>query len=362
MSEEDQSGAKEFEPTERKLDEQRRKGEVPRSSDINTSAAYLGLLLAAITLGPTTLERLGSITMAFLFHSETLSAQIVSHAPPVVGGMIGAVVLALMPLLAIPFLMVWAALFAQRVVIFAPEKLTFKASRINPISNAKNKFGRNGLFEFAKSTVKLLVISTVLWLFLMHHLPMVLLTMQLSPGLAARELMQLLVKFLALVFVVNMVIGAIDFFWQRAEHLRKNRMSHKEMRDEMKRAEGDPHAKGERRRRGREIANNQMLADVPEASVVIVNPTHYAVALKWSPSDSGAPVCVAKGVDLMAARIREVAGAANVPIHSDPITARALHASVDIGHAIRHEHFAPAAAAIRFAEAMRKKAEKGQWS
>lgn len=361
MSEDDQSGEKEFAPTERKLDEQRRKGEVPRSTDINTAAAYLGLLLAALALGQMTLTRLGDTGMILLQQSDSLSALMTSHARPLAGGLIGSVALALLPIVAAPFLLVWAALFAQRAVIFAPEKLKPKASRLNPVSNAKNKFGRNGLFEFAKSAVKLCVISTVLWLFLMHNLPLILQTMQLSPALAARELMGLGITFLALVFTVNLVIGAIDFFWQRAEHLRKNRMSHKDMRDEMKQSEGDPHAKGERRRRGREIATNQMLADVPQAAVVIVNPTHYAVALKWSASDPGAPLCVAKGVDQIAARIRERAEAAGVPIHSDPSTARALHATVQIGQEIRPDHFAAVAAAIRFAEAMRVKARKSPW-
>lgn len=362
MSEEDQSGEKEFEATERKLEEQRRKGEVPRSTDINTAAAYLGLLIAALAVGQMTLTRIGDTGMTLLGQADTLSQLMTEHAQPVVGGLLGAIGFAVLPLVAIPFLMVWVSLFSQRVVIFAPEKLQPKGSRINPISNAKNKFGRNGLFEFAKSTVKLVVISTILWIFLGNNLSMILRTMYLTPALAARELMLLVVQFLALVFVVNLIIGALDFFWQRAEHLRKNRMSHKEMRDEMKSSEGDPHAKGERRRRGREIATNQMLADVPGANVVIVNPTHYAVALKWSPLDPGAPVCVAKGVDDVAARIREAAEAAGVPLHSDPATARALYATVEIGQEIRPEQFGPVAAAIRFAEAMREKARKGRWA
>jgi flagellar biosynthetic protein FlhB len=170
------------------------------------------------------------------------------------------------------------------------------------------------------------------------------------------------VQFLALVFVVKLSIGAIDFFWQRAEHLRRNRMSHKEMRDEHKQSEGDPHAKGERTRRGREIASNRMLDAVSEASVVIVNPTHYAVALKWSPTDLGAPVCIAKGVDEIAARIRERAEQAGIPIHSDPPTARALHATVDVDQEIHAEHYGAVAAAIRFAEAMRVQSNKKGWT
>ena len=151
----------------------------------------------------------------------------------------------------------------------------------------------------------------------------------------------------------------VDYLWQHAEHLRKNRMSRKELQDETKDAEGDPHVKQQRRQRAQDIASNQMMADVPKADVVIVNPTHFAVALKWSRATGTAPVCVAKGVDEVAAAIRSKAGNAGVPIHSDPPTARALHATVEIGQEIAEEYYRPVAAAIRFAEAMRKRA-KGQ--
>ena len=107
--------------------------------------------------------------------------------------------------------------------------------------------------------------------------------------------------------------------------------------------------KAKRRRRAEEIATNRMLQDVPDATVVVVNPTHYAVALRWSPEDPTPPVCVAKGVDSVAARIRERAAEAGVPIWSDPPTARALHAGTEIGDPIEREHFAAVAAAIRFA-------------
>lgn len=361
MSEEDAT-EKEFEPTERKLEEQRRKGEVPRSTDLNTAAAYLGLLVAAVALGQFGIIRLGEIGTVLLHQADSISALVAQGGTPLIGEILLRTVVASLPLFAIPFLLVWTALFAQRGVIFAPDKLVPKLSRISLIANAKNKFGRNGLFEFGKSTVKLVIISVVLWVFLMRELPDILRSLYLTPALATAELMQMVLRFLLLVFVLTLAIGAIDFFWQRAEHLRKNRMSHKEMRDEMKNAEGDPHAKGERSRRGREIATNRMLLDVPQASVIIVNPTHYAVALKWSPSDATAPVCVAKGTDEIAARIRERGLAAGVPVHSDPPTARALHAHVRVGSEIQAQHYAAVAAAIRFAEAIRAKSDKGRWA
>jgi flagellar biosynthetic protein FlhB len=166
-------------------------------------------------------------------------------------------------------------------------------------------------------------------------------------------MMDLLIAMLIVVTLIAMVIGLGDLLWQNYHHVQKNRMSHKELRDEAKEAEGDPHMKSQRRQRAYEIANNKMMADVPKADVVIVNPTHYAVALKWSRKKGAAPVCVAKGVDEIAARIREAAMEAGVPIHSDPPTARALHATVEIGAEIRPDHYRAVAAAIRFAERMR---------
>jgi flagellar biosynthetic protein FlhB len=133
-------------------------------------------------------------------------------------------------------------------------------------------------------------------------------------------------------------------------------MSRKELTDESKNSEGDPAMKQQRRQKGIAIAMNQMMNDVPEADVIIVNPTHYAVALKWNRMGGGAPECVAKGVDLVAAQIREIAQENGVPVHSDPPTARALYATVEIGDQIPDVQFKPVAAAIRFADRIRKAA------
>jgi flagellar biosynthetic protein FlhB len=135
-------------------------------------------------------------------------------------------------------------------------------------------------------------------------------------------------------------------------------MSRKEVMDEYKESEGDPHFKAARRQRAQDIATNRMLADVEGADVVIVNPTHYAVALRWDRGKGGAPVCVAKGVDEIARVIRERAALHGVPVHSDPPAARSIYAAVELGQEIRIEHFRAVAAAIRFADAMRKKARQ----
>ena len=177
-----------------------------------------------------------------------------------------------------------------------------------------------------------------------------------TPLIVVAVLGRLCIEFLFVVLAVSMSIGGIDALWQHHEHLRKNRMSRKEVMDEAKDSEGDPHMKQQRRQRAYDIATSQMMADVPTADVVIVNPIHYAVALKWSRKQGEVPVCVAKGVDEVARTIREIAMEAGVPIQSDPPTARALFATTEIGQEIDESHYHGVAAAIRFAEDMRKRA------
>jgi flagellar biosynthetic protein FlhB len=182
--------------------------------------------------------------------------------------------------------------------------------------------------------------------------------MALSSGQVIATLLRLCTSLMSIVLVIALALGVVDYTWQRAEHLRTNRMSRKELTDEAKNSDGDPAMKQKRRQKAIALAMNQMLNDVPEADVIVVNPTHYAIALKWDRTGSGAPECVAKGVDLVAARIREVAQENGVPIHSDPSTARALYATVEIGETIQRDHFKAVAAAIRFADRIRKAARK----
>lgn len=360
MSAQDDDSDKSFEPTPQKLQKARQKGEVAKSNDLSVVAAYSGLLVALFAAGRYSADRLGSALAVLLDQPEQIADLILTgpgFAP--LGGLLKSSLLPMSLLLAVPAAAVLLSLIAQRALVFAPSKLKPKASRISILSNAKNKFGRSGLFEFGKSFVKLVIYGSCLTMFLHANLAEIL-TASAAPARASILLMMnLLFRFLFIVIAIALAIGAVDYLWQHAEHIRKNRMSRKEIQDETKDAEGDPHVKQQRRQRAQDIATNQMMTDVPKADVIVVNPTHFAVALKWSRASGTAPVCVAKGVDEVAATIRDTATQAGVPIHSDPPTARALHATVDIGQEIPEDHYRPVAAAIRFAEAMRQRA-KGQ--
>jgi len=359
MSGGDQGGEdKSHEPTPEKLRKAREKGEIARSTDLSVAAGYAGLVLAVLSVGAQSVHSLGSGLMVLLDQSDDIAAQIFSGAPHApFGGILLGTVRSLAPWFVIPAAAVLVSIIAQRGLVFAPTKLRPKISRLSVLKNAKNKFGRSGLFEFSKSVSKLLLYSICLGFFLKAKLPEMVGSIESGLGLAVSLLARLCIEFMLVVLLIAGALGAIDTLWQHNEHRRKNMMSRKEITDETKDAEGDPHVKQKRRQRAHQIAMNQMMAEVPNGDVVIVNPTHFAVCLKWDRTPGTAPVCVAKGVDEMAAAIRKSATLAGIPIHHDPPTARALHATTEVGQEIPEEHYRAVAASIRFAEQMRIRAK-----
>jgi flagellar biosynthetic protein FlhB len=357
MSEEESGDDKPHEASARKLEQARERGEIARSPDVLTAVAYAGLLLASFGFGAAAIKDAGRAGMALLGQADRLATALTREATPETRGILMAMVWPFWPWFLIPGAMVLGILIATRTLIFSSEKLAFRMDRISPVATARQKFGRAGLFEFGKGFVKLVIVSSLLFWFLKRNATDILGTQRLDAGISSAFMIQLVLNFVLLVFAVALVIGLVDYLWQHAQHAHRNRMTRKEMMDEYRESEGDPHMKAERRARALEIATNRMLLDVAKANVVIVNPTHFAVALKWNRSDRSAPVCVAKGADEIAARIRERAAEAGVPVHSDPPTARTLFATVEIGDEIKREQYRAVAAAIRFAEAMRRRAK-----
>jgi flagellar biosynthetic protein FlhB len=358
MSGEDDEADKEHEASQQKLEQARKDGDIPRSVDLQTAATTGGFLLALFSLGAWAVTRAGTAGMVILDQADRLSTLATSGGGAPIAGMILALAGPPLALLLVAPILVLGLLIATRGIVFAPSKLAPKLSRISVISGAGQKFGTDGLVEFGKSAVKLGIVSLILYKFLASRLEDILASLYLTPAMSAALMARLVLQFLFIVFLIQLALGGVDYLWQVFRHRQRHRMSRKEMMDEFKDSEGDPHLKSARRQRAQEVATNRMLTDVASANVVVVNPTHYAVALKWNRSGGGAPVCVAKGMDEIARRIRERAAEHGVPIHSDPPTARAIHAAVEIGQEVRVEHYRAVAAAIRFADAMRRKARR----
>ncbi|EPX84165.1 Flagellar biosynthesis pathway, component FlhB [Rubellimicrobium thermophilum DSM 16684] len=358
MSDGNDQGEKSFEPTQKRLEEARRRGDVAQSPDLVTAAAYGGFLLAVLAFGAGSLVTLGGLLTTLLAQAGPLSeAAFGASGKPLGGAVLGRVAGALGPWLALPAIAALLTLLAQGALVVAPERLRPRGSRLSPLAQARQRFGPEGLAEFLKALLKLTAYATVLGHSLAAATPRLIGGAAQDARVAMTGMLTLLTDLLAKVVLVACVLGIADLVWQRLRQRRRLMMTRREMTEEMKESEGDPHMRQERRSRGRSIAMNRMLDAVPTATVVIVNPTHYAVALRWDPAAGGAPICVAKGVDEMAARIRERAVAAGVPIRRDPPTARAIFATVDLGEAVARPEWRAVAAAIRFAERVRNRAK-----
>lgn len=358
MSDEDEGQEKPHDPSQRRLEQAREKGEIPRSQELQGAASLFGLIAALATMGGHLVETGGSAMMMLIDRAGDLSNDDFGLRAGWGGQVAGAVWTALVPVLALfiaPVAMIAAYLMVTNGLTVTPDRLMPKLSRISPIASAKQKFGIDGLFDFARNCLKMAIAMILFGVMLVQSGPRLVAMMWMSPGQWSSEMAWLTLEYLALALLLTVVFGGGDYLWQLYRFLVRNRMSHKDMQDEHKESDGDPHAKQERRRRGQEIAMNRMVSDVAGADVVIVNPTHYAVALKWSRKRGAAPVCLAKGVDDIAARIRAKAAEAGVPLHSDPPTARLLFATVEIGQEIQPEQYAAVAAAIRFADQLRKR-------
>lgn len=352
MSEEND---KPHDPTEHRLRQAREKGDIPRPAEVNVALAYAGAFLALVVAAPLAIG-------PWLARGSALPATVAAPEGAVFDmawGWAGLAAVATLALLTLPAVLVLLGLVAQRGLVFTPSKLAPDIKRINPVKNAGQKFGPQGLVTFGLSLLKLALTLGGAW-FLYRRL-----LGRLSDAGYMREMQWLpalgwmLRDALLLALGVTVLIAGADALWKRFEHRKRNRMSRKEMEDEHKESEGDPQFKAMRRQRAVDIALGTMLADVAKADVVIVNPTHYAVALEWKRGSGRAPVCLAKGTDDLARRIRERAAEHGVPVWSDPPCARALHAAMEIGDEIPVAQFAAVAAAIRFAEAMRRKARAG---
>jgi flagellar biosynthetic protein FlhB len=357
MSGPDDDSEKSHAPSQRRLDEARKRGEVPVSTDLLSAAALAGVMVAGLIFGVDAVNRAGLAGQSLIEGADRLANHVLTAPDAPMAGIGLSLIGPAAPFFALPVLFVLVSGILQRAFVLAPERIRPRLSRISPLAGARQRFGPDGWFNFAKSALKLSAVGAILVTYALSQGESILGSLRLSPGQSSVLMLRLMAGFLAIALLFTVVVGGVDYGWQLFRHLTRNRMSRQEVMDEMKDSEGDPHVKGRRRQRGQEIAMNRMLADVARADVVIVNPSHYAVALKWKRGDRSAPVCLAKGVDEVAARIRERAAAYGVPLHRDPPTARALHATVEVGQPIRPEHYRAVAAAIRFAETMRRRAK-----
>jgi flagellar biosynthetic protein FlhB len=236
----------------------------------------------------------------------------------------------------------------QGTPTFSLEKIKPSLSKLSLISGFKRIFGLDGLTNLVKGLAKMLVVGFAVWTQIWPERNMLESVLNQTPMGVIGDMDHLLFKVLIAALAALAVIAAADYLLQRQRFLQRNRMSKQEIKEEYRQNEGDPQIKAKIRQIRLERAKKRMMAAVPEATVIITNPTHYAVALKYEAGKMAAPICVAKGIDALALKIREVAKEHNVPIVENPPLARALHAAVEVDDVIPQEHFKAVAQVIGY--------------
>lgn len=334
-------------PSAKRLEESRAKGEVAMAPETKQAAMFVAALVVTGGLGAYTISRLAGTLVSLWGRADDFRIE-PEGAQAFITGVFGQVASAMLPVLGTLFGFALLGGLLQGRPTLAWARLTPKWSKLSPIAGFKRMFGKQALVEFAKTLAKMLVVGGIAAGVAWPKLAGIDRLVGIEPfavGAAAQEIVH------AILNSVAMLIGALalfDILWQRRAFLGRMRMTLQEVKDEHKESDGDPKIKAKIRGIQMQRARRRMMAAVPRASVIITNPTHYAVALRYDHGTSGAPMVVAKGVDAVALRIREVAAAAGVPIVENRALARALYASAEIDRAIPVEHYAAVAEIISY--------------
>jgi flagellar biosynthetic protein FlhB len=347
MAEENDDSSKTEEPTQKRLDDARKRGQVAQSREVNNAMVLLAATLAMVGFAPWMAERSRLIFAAWLGEAH-LARVGLEDIQALAVDLVLAIALLSAPIVLAALLAGVAAGALQVGWMVAPEALTPKFSKISPLKGLSRLFSGAALVEFAKGLLKMAMVAWIFWIVVVpafDALPLLVLR-DVQQSLA--EMSDLTLKLLFVVVAATAVVAAADLLYQRIKLRRELRMTRTELRDEFKEQEGDPMVKAKLRQIRQERSRRRMMAAVPKADVVITNPTHYAVALKYDRDGMDAPVVVAKGTDRVALRIREIATENKVPIVENPPLARALHASVDIDRAIDPEHYKAVAEIISY--------------
>ncbi|MGB0937271.1 MAG: flagellar biosynthesis protein FlhB [Colwellia sp.] len=341
------SGEKTEDPTEKKLADARKKGQIARSKDLGTMFVLVGSALAMFMMGDALVESLSSM-MKKLF---TLSRVEALDFNALINIAYSGVSDVFIPLLWIFFIIMLAAFLGNTMlggISFSFEAMAPKASRLSPLAGFKRMFGVQAAVELVKSILKFFVVFIVAF-FLLSSLfkEILLLSLENIPINFKHAVTMLLWMFLALALSIGIIV-AIDAPYQVWNHNKELKMTKQEVKDEHKNTEGSPEIKGRIKQTQYEMSQRRMMGEVPNSDVVITNPTHYSIALKYDPVEGGAPVLVAKGVDEMAMHIRTIAKEHEVTIVPSPALARSLYYTCELNEDIPEELFAAVAQVLAF--------------
>ncbi|MCF7779173.1 flagellar type III secretion system protein FlhB, partial [Sulfitobacter sp. M220] len=343
MAENSDSTEKTLEPTEKKLKDARKKGDVPSSKETGNMVVVVAMLAIAALILPYQAPQIVVALSVLLDHAPTL---LVATGEPgvirlgqIMSEFFFMIVWAVLPIFGVLFLGGAIGAVIQGETVVAAERIKPKLSKLSPFEGFKRLFSANALVEFVKSIVKVLAIGGLAVWFTNEAVRRIWTSAGFIPEHLPGYLTAAAVKLLIAAAILLVPIAIADILWRRFDWRRKQRMSQKDIQDEHKESEGSPEIRQKRARRRRELSQQRTITAVPLADVILTNPTHYSIALKYDPAQDMAPVCIAKGADHLARRIREVASEHNIPmIENKPLT-RMLYDEIEVDQVIPVAHW-----------------------
>jgi flagellar biosynthetic protein FlhB len=352
MAEDNDSTEKTLEPTEKRLNDARKKGDVPSSRETGNMVVVIALLAIVALVIPYQTPKVVDALVGLIELSSSLNVATGAPGVTILGQIMSDfsinLVLAIAPIFAV--LVVGAAIGAviQGETVVSSERIQPKLSKVSPAEGIKRLFSANSLVEFIKSIVKVFAIGGLAIWFTNQAVRQVWTLSGFLPEYLPGYLVAASQKLLMAAAILLVPIAIADILWRRFDWRKKQRMSQKDLRDEIKESEGSPEVRSKRAQRRRQLSQQRTIAVIPMADVILINPTHFSVALKYDPEADMAPICIAKGADLIALTIREVALEHEIPIIENKPLARLLYDTVEIDQVVPVEHWAIVAEIISF--------------
>lgn len=347
MADEQDDAQKTEEPSSKKLEDAYRKGQAPRSQEVKTWFMLLAATIAFALFAGSSARAISNHLYGYFAHA---------HQMPVDGGSLlndaRAMGLTILLALSLPVLMLIAGAFGgslvQGKIVFTAEKIKPQLSKISPLKGLKRMFSVQSVAELGKSVAKLVVIGATCAILLWPERGYLIDVLTMSPAAVLSITKVMAIKLAVAVVAIMTVVALLDYALQRQQFMKQMRMTKQEVKDEHKQLEGDPQIKARIRQVRAQRARQRVAQAVPESDVVITNPTHYAIALSYKHGEMAVPKLKAKGVDHLAARIRELAKEHDIPIVENPPLARAIYAGVEIDQDIPAEHYKAVAEVIAY--------------
>jgi len=339
------------EPTSKKIEDAKKEGNVPKSMEVTGSAILFFGSLYLLFFSGSAIEQIKKLMLfVYGFIGQDMSGNVfysIAYTSAIT------LIVALLPLFVLVLFLVFVSNWSQFGFIVVPMKIDLQ--KLDPIKGIKGIFGPKKMLEALKLTIKLAIIIVVMCILFVFTYKAFLGMMNKELNATLYTIIELTGYFLAAILLIIIIFAIIDFYFTRYYFFKSLRMSKQEIKDEFKNMEGDPQVKGRIRKIQMQMSMKRMMSDVPEADVVITNPTHYAIALKYDNQVDNAPKVVAKGIDFIALKIKDIARDNSIPIIENPSLARAIYSQIEVDQEIPNEFYKAMAEIFSYVYELKKK-------